>query len=188
MLCRISNDDNYCDRGHSQSSLAILAIFAFGWSQRVVTQTILYLFDSLIQMLLKGEVSADRQEELDTLAGKYEKLLGSAAALSDLLDRDLPDLPEETETESAEGRLTNGIDISNPFKDIEDRGGDSGLWEDNEAREFYESITDRRAHVPAMLFHVKADESKPEEDGECFPAATVNLLRTAATHLHPLAQ
>lgn len=59
-----------------------------------------------------------------------------------------PELPDDEPDEIMQ--MSMNIDISNPFKDLEDSGGDSNLWENAEEREFYDGLTDLRAHVPAM--------------------------------------
>ena len=38
------------------------------------------------------------------------------------------------------------------------------MWEDAETRDFYESITDLRAHVPEMLFRVKEEATPADTD------------------------
>eukprot|EP00035_Acanthoeca_spectabilis_P031389 m.13918 g.13918 ORF g.13918 m.13918 type:complete len:1211 (+) comp4727_c0_seq1:107-3739(+) len=115
-----------------------------------------------VSLQIKGEVTPEKQEEMETLGKAYDALLSSASTLADALDVDLPELPDAPEVDTVMSRMN--IDISNPFKDIEDSGGDLGLWEDAETREFYESVTDLRAHVPEMLFRVKEDIPKEEDE------------------------
>ena len=69
-----------------------------------------------VTMQLKGELSAEREEQTDQEQRNYDKMLQNAATLADLLDVDLPELPEE---EPDAYMSTVNIDLSNPFKDAE---------------------------------------------------------------------
>eukprot|EP00039_Didymoeca_costata_P008053 m.107377 g.107377 ORF g.107377 m.107377 type:complete len:1229 (-) comp13926_c0_seq3:2125-5811(-) len=115
-----------------------------------------------IAIELKGELHPDKQAEADARTKAYEKLLSNTTTLSDILDQDMPELPEEEEDEMT----STSIDISNPFRVAEADGTTSHLWEDGETQGFYENLTDLRAHVPEMLFRVKTTDPPPADGGD----------------------
>ncbi|KAK2105555.1 Regulator of nonsense transcripts upf2 [Saguinus oedipus] len=107
----------------------------------------------------KGELSEDRHKQYEEFAMSYQKLLANSQSLADLLDENMPDLPqdkptpEDLEENSSFINLEHGpgIDIFTPGKPGEyDLEG--GIWEDEDARNFYENLIDLKAFVPAILF------------------------------------
>lgn len=46
----------------------------------------------------KGELSEDRHKQYEEFAMSYQKLLASSQSLADLLDENMPDLPQEKPT------------------------------------------------------------------------------------------
>ncbi|XP_062956456.1 regulator of nonsense transcripts 2 isoform X3 [Cynocephalus volans] len=96
----------------------------------------------------KGELSEDRHKQYEEFAMSYQKLLANSQSLADLLDENMPDLPQDKPTPEEHGP---GIDIFTPGKPGEyDLEG--GIWEDEDARNFYENLIDLKAFVPAILF------------------------------------
>uniref|UniRef100_A0A2K5S704 Regulator of nonsense transcripts 2 n=1 Tax=Cebus imitator TaxID=2715852 RepID=A0A2K5S704_CEBIM len=96
----------------------------------------------------KGELSEDRHKQYEEFAMSYQKLLANSQSLADLLDENMPDLPQDKPAPEEHGP---GIDIFTPGKPGEyDLEG--GIWEDEDARNFYENLIDLKAFVPAILF------------------------------------
>ncbi|XP_053109400.1 regulator of nonsense transcripts 2 isoform X2 [Hemicordylus capensis] len=96
----------------------------------------------------KGELSEDRHKQYEEFAMSYQKLLANSQSLADLLDENMPDLPQDKPVPEEHGP---GIDIFTPGKPGEyDLEG--GIWEDEDARNFYENLIDLKAFVPAILF------------------------------------
>lgn len=60
-----------------------------------------------------------------------------------------------------------GIDIFTPGKPG-DYELDGGIWEDEDARNFYENLVDLKAFVPAILFkdNEKSSQSKDKDDSK----------------------
>lgn len=80
----------------------------------------------------KGELSEDRHKQYEEFAMSYQKLLANSQSLADLLDENMPDLPQDKPTPEEHGP---GIDIFTPGKPGEyDLEG--GIWEDEDARNF----------------------------------------------------
>ncbi|XP_065186953.1 regulator of nonsense transcripts 2-like [Sycon ciliatum] len=124
-------------------------------------------------MLTKGEVSNERQEEAETLRKAYEKLLSNTTALADVLDKELPDLPEDDVPEASE---MGGVDFVKAGEGGSGEGSLS-LWEDEDARTFYESLIDLKSVVPGILFK----EKEKEKEGSKSSAGDGSELSSAAT-------
>ncbi|XP_036432518.1 regulator of nonsense transcripts 2 isoform X1 [Colossoma macropomum] len=112
----------------------------------------------------KGELSEDRHKQYEEFATCYQKLLANTQSLADLLDENMPDLPQDKTVQEEHGP---GIDIFTPGKpgDYELEGG---IWEDEDARNFYENLVDLKAFVPAILFkdNEKASQSKDRDENK----------------------
>lgn len=108
----------------------------------------------------KGELSAERKETFDTLLQTYQKLLANTAVFADLLDEDLPELPEDEIKRDDD----TGFDIFNPETSAEFQyTGDSTLFEDEDARSFYETLPDLKAFIPGICY--KDSEQSGAKDG-----------------------
>lgn len=108
----------------------------------------------------KGELSEDRHKQYEEFATQYQKLLANTQTLADLLDENMPELPQDKTVQEEHGP---GIDIFTPGKPGEyDLEG--GIWEDEDARNFYENMVDLKAFVPAILFkdNEKSSQSSKE--------------------------
>ncbi|CAB1421792.1 unnamed protein product [Pleuronectes platessa] len=112
----------------------------------------------------KGELSEDRHKQYEEFATSYQKLLANTQSLADLLDENMPDLPQDKTVQEEHGP---GIDIFTPGKPGEyDLEG--GIWEDEDARNFYENMVDLKAFVPAILFkdNEKSNQAKEKEEAK----------------------
>lgn len=110
----------------------------------------------------KGELSEDRHKQYEEFAMSYQKLLANSQSLADLLDENMPDLPQDKPVPEEHGP---GIDIFTPGKPGEyDLEG--GIWEDEDARNFYENLVDLKAFVPAILFKDNEKCSQNKDSGK----------------------
>ncbi|OXB57902.1 hypothetical protein ASZ78_006247 [Callipepla squamata] len=130
----------------------------------------------------KGELSEDRHKQYEEFAMSYQKLLANSQSLADILDENMPDLPQDKPTPEEHGP---GIDIFTPGKPGEyDLEG--GIWEDEDARNFYENLIDLKAFVPAILFKdnekcsqskdSSKDEPREQEDEEASTGSHLKLI------------
>ncbi|KAI8916749.1 armadillo-type protein [Powellomyces hirtus] len=103
----------------------------------------------------RGEINEERQERYQKALKAYEKLFAGAQTLAECLDRDLPDLPEDQSTTRI------GIGITEGAGERDDKDPSSSVWEDDDAKAFYENLIDLRNHVPA-IFLGKKKERKDE--------------------------
>uniref|UniRef100_A0A672QXI5 UPF2 regulator of nonsense mediated mRNA decay n=1 Tax=Sinocyclocheilus grahami TaxID=75366 RepID=A0A672QXI5_SINGR len=112
----------------------------------------------------KGELSEDRHKQYEEFATSYQKLLANTQTLADLLDENMPELPLDKSIQEEHGP---GIDIFTPGKPGE-YDLDGGIWEDEDARNFYENMVDLKAFVPAILFKDNEKSSQTSKGTECF--------------------
>ncbi|XP_030635202.1 regulator of nonsense transcripts 2 [Chanos chanos] len=112
----------------------------------------------------KGELSEDRHKQYEEFATSYQKLLANTQTLADLLDENMPELPQDKTVQEEHGP---GIDIFTPGKPGE-YDLDGGIWEDEDARNFYENLVDLKAFVPAILFkdNEKGGQAKDREESK----------------------
>ncbi|XP_051544359.1 regulator of nonsense transcripts 2-like [Myxocyprinus asiaticus] len=109
----------------------------------------------------KGELSEDRHKQYEEFATTYQKLLANTQTLADLLDENMPELPQDKTVQEEHGP---GIDIFTPGKPGE-YDLDGGIWEDEDARNFYENLVDLKAFVPAILFKDNEKSSQNNKEG-----------------------
>lgn len=141
----------------------------------------------------KGELSEDRHKQYEEFATSYQKLLANTQSLADLLDENMPELPQDkTVQEGVYQRRSLEVHISisslffscvcvHPLLRLSDHGPgidiftpgkpgeydlEGGIWEDEDARNFYENLVDLKAFVPAILFkdNEKSGQAKDRED------------------------
>lgn len=97
----------------------------------------------------KGELSNERKESYEAALTVYQKLHTNTSAFSDLLDEDMPELPEDDIRKDEEA----AFDIFNPFKNAEFQYvGDSSLFEDEDNRTFYENLPDLKSLIPGICY------------------------------------
>ncbi|XP_060698609.1 regulator of nonsense transcripts 2 isoform X1 [Hemiscyllium ocellatum] len=110
----------------------------------------------------KGELSEDRHKQYEEFATSYQKLLANTHSLADLLDENMPELPQDKTAQEEHG---TGIDIFTPGKPGE-YDLDGGIWEDEDARNFYENLIDLKAFVPAILFKDNEKNSQNKDSSK----------------------
>lgn len=107
-----------------------------------------------------GEVFEDRQANHDKALKGQEKLISSAQTLADVLGADMPNLAEK---ESSKAGLDGGIGLVKTGEYLRGQGEGAGIWEDDDERRFYESLTDLKDRVPGILLE-DSKKKKPEGD------------------------
>lgn len=190
-----------------------------------MARTYLLLFFFFRRILhSKGELSEDRHKQYEEFATSYQKLLANTQSLADLLDENMPELPQDKSAqEGAYKRLPlgvrssvpslfffscvyalilssvssasslrlpdhgPGIDIFTPGKPGEyDLEG--GIWEDEDARNFYENLVDLKAFVPAILFkdNEKSGQAKDRDDASAAGVKGASPKRSLACYYYGL--
>ena len=104
----------------------------------------------------KGELHEEKSKELADKQAAFTKLQMSAIAFADLLDVDLPDLPEN-DTLVPENDITIVFD---PSANNGDSVNDLAMWEDEDQKSFYNNLLDLKEIIPAILFKDSGSKSK----------------------------
>ncbi|XP_071961519.1 regulator of nonsense transcripts 2-like [Antedon mediterranea] len=112
----------------------------------------------------KGELSEERRKNLEEAQVIYQKLLVNTTNLSDLLDLEMPDLPEDEKLR--EERENDLIGMLGGMRSNGEFDFETSLWEDEETRTFHENLTDLRTIVPAILFKDNSKQVAPGDQNE----------------------
>lgn len=107
-----------------------------------------------------GEVFEDRQANYEKQVKTQEKLVASAQTLAEVLEVEMPDLSEKQATNSS---LEGSIGLVKTGEYLRGQGEGAGIWEDEDERRFYESLTDLKDRVPGILLE---DAKKKKADGD----------------------
>ena len=107
-----------------------------------------------------GEVFEDRQSNYEKQVKAQEKLVSSAQTLAEVLAVEMPDLAEK---ESNAAGLEGSIGLVKTGDYLRGQGEGAGIWEDEDERRFYESLTDLKDRVPGILLE---DAKKKKTDGD----------------------
>ncbi|CAO3611378.1 unnamed protein product [Mucor fragilis] len=99
-------------------------------------------------LFARGELSEESKQRQEKASKAYEKLLNHTQTLSDALDADMPDLPTD---EAAAKQSIVSANTGNMFNDGKENLG-NGIWEDEDARKFYEDLPDLRILVPDVFW------------------------------------
>lgn len=130
-------------------------------------------------LFARGELSEESKQRQEKASKAYEKLLNHTQTLSDALDTDMPDLPTD---EAAAKQSIVSANTGNMFNDGKENLG-NGIWEDEDARKFYEDLPDLRILVPDVFLDSQqssaAAAAKTEDKEQDESAATVDASEPA---------
>eukprot|EP01114_Cavostelium_apophysatum_P008182 TRINITY_DN2050_c0_g1_i2.p1 TRINITY_DN2050_c0_g1~~TRINITY_DN2050_c0_g1_i2.p1 ORF type:complete len:1232 (-),score=430.22 TRINITY_DN2050_c0_g1_i2:182-3877(-) len=105
----------------------------------------------------KGELSEANSATYDKLRKSFEKLLTNMTSLADILNKDMPALPEDVHTT----RIESGAAAPAPVV-TKEQTHDS-IFDDDDTRTFYENLPELRVLVPGVLL---GDDSTKDKDKE----------------------
>nr|XP_039249832.1 regulator of nonsense transcripts 2-like isoform X1 [Styela clava] len=97
----------------------------------------------------KGELHEERSKAFQEKQSSYLKLSMNCNTLADLLDVDVPDLPEDELTSQDPD---SSINIYDPAVKGAELLGEQSPWEDEDQMSFYTNLLDLKAIIPAILF------------------------------------
>jgi regulator of nonsense transcripts 2 len=97
-----------------------------------------------------GEVFADREAAFQVLVKTHEKLVANAQVLADAFSLEMPDLPDVEPDSPTADSMIRGIGTG-PLGKTSEEFVPGGIWEDEEAKRFYEDIIDLKDRVPPTL-------------------------------------
>ncbi|KAF7727252.1 hypothetical protein EC973_007865 [Apophysomyces ossiformis] len=140
-------------------------------------------------LFARGELSEETKQKYEKATKAYEKLLNNTQVLADALDLEMPDLPEDegvTKVSIVSAGAGNAFSDAKLMSRILQDTLLNSIWEDDDARKFYEVLPDLRVLVPGVFLESqsqkkaadgneavevdtekkKADEEEEEEEGE----------------------
>eukprot|EP00803_Ostreobium_quekettii_P008396 evm.model.scf_755.1 EVM.evm.TU.scf_755.1 scf_755:18101-34941(-) len=113
--------------------------------------------DNMHVLNTRGELPEEMAAQYEKKRKAFEALQRNMSAFAESLDKDLPDLPDDSLTRvTTDSQATGG--------DLGDDSGPPPLFDDAETQAFYETLPDLRALVPAVLLGVAEDKDKDEEE------------------------
>ena len=125
-----------------------------------------------------GEVFADREVAFQALVKTHEKLTANAQVLADALNLEMPDLPDVEPDSPTADSMIRGIGTGPLGKNTEEFVP-GGIWEDEEARRFYEDIIDLKDRVPPTL--LEDPKSSATTGNESSRPTSPELIRDGET-------
>ncbi|CAG0922644.1 unnamed protein product [Notodromas monacha] len=115
-------------------------------------------------LMTRGEVPKDRLEKGEAMRASQSKVMTNVQQLAEVLEEEIPVLPAASFDDEEEMH----VEFSVPLSDMGKEDGRDGLWDDEDARSFYEDLVDLRTLVPSILYKdsEKATSTMPdiEED------------------------
>ncbi|CAG8606881.1 31439_t:CDS:10, partial [Gigaspora margarita] len=94
--------------------------------------------------ITRGEIPEETKQNYEKAVKTFEKFLQNAQILADSLDTEMPDLPEDEGTTKIGGSIIRDGTLPNEKED----NITNSIWEDEDARSFYESLIDLKTLVP----------------------------------------
>jgi len=115
----------------------------------------------------RGQLSEETKQNYEKMTKAYEKLLNNTQTMADALDVEMPELPDDDGTTKMS--IISGND-SNTFSEDRD-ANENGIWEDEDARSFYEKLADLKVLVPGVLLEATGKkeagkDGKPGTEGD----------------------
>jgi len=113
----------------------------------------------------KGELSAERKEKHEAMNQNYVKLLGTTQQFSDILAEDMPELREDLASlrNDEEGSV---LELTENMTDEARETLNELLWENEEARQFYENLPNLCIYLPNLVPKVPAEPPPPPDPAE----------------------
>ncbi|KAI9278600.1 armadillo-type protein [Phascolomyces articulosus] len=102
----------------------------------------------------RGELPDEIKQDYEKSSKSYEKLLNNTQTLADALDLEMPELPEEegvTRVSIVSAGAAHAFSETKVKKKEYDESLANGIWEDEDARKFYEDLPDLHVLVPGVF-------------------------------------
>lgn len=128
-------------------------------------------------LFARGELHEDKKARFEKASKAYEKHLNHTQTLSDALDMDMPDLPAD---EGLEKQSIVSANTANMFNDGKENLG-NGIWEDEDARKFYEDLPDLRILVPDVFLDSQQSSTSANAAATATAAAANAEQKTEAS-------
>ncbi|CAO3598476.1 unnamed protein product [Absidia cylindrospora] len=120
-------------------------------------------------LFARGELSEETKQRYEKATKSYEKLLANSETLADGLNEEMPDLPEDEGVTKVSIVSTSS---GNTFADGKESGLGNSVWEDDDARKFYEDLPDLRVLVPGVFLDSQATKKETEDAAAALESST----------------
>ncbi|CAO3671679.1 unnamed protein product [Umbelopsis ramanniana] len=116
----------------------------------------------------RGQLNEETKQNYEKLTKAYEKLLSNTQTIADALDVEMPELPDDDGTTKMSIISANGTNTFSEDKDTVE----NGIWEDEDARSFYEKLADLKVLVPGVLLESTAKKDTGKDGKAAGEGAT----------------
>ncbi|XP_063230825.1 regulator of nonsense transcripts 2-like [Bacillus rossius redtenbacheri] len=106
----------------------------------------------------KGELSSERRERGNALQTSVQRLHAGTLTFSEVLDEDLPSLPQEDVVD------IESLDLKVGNSESEDGILSSNLWEDEDTQNFYEVLPNMKDFLPSLTIQSTDPEAQVSEE------------------------
>nr|CAG4641458.1 EOG090X0143 [Eurycercus lamellatus] len=113
----------------------------------------------------KGELSSERKERQEALNQSYAKLLGTTQQFADVLAEEMPELRQDPANLRDEEECSV-LELSESMTDQARETLNELLWENEEARQFYENLPNLCVYLPNLVPKVAAEPPPPPDPAE----------------------
>jgi regulator of nonsense transcripts 2 len=97
----------------------------------------------------KGELNTERKERFELMNQNYTKLLNTTQQFSDILDELMPELVQEPPPKDE--MECSVLEMSDTLSDQARETLNELLWENEEARQFYENLPNLSIYLPNLV-------------------------------------
>nr|CAG4635937.1 EOG090X0143 [Eubosmina coregoni]SVE69635.1 EOG090X0143 [Eubosmina coregoni] len=111
----------------------------------------------------KGELSNDRKERYEVLNQNYIKLLNMTQQFADILAEEMPELKQDTSPRDEEGSV---LELCESMTDHAREALNELLWENEEARQFYENLPNLCVYLPNLIPKFAPEPAPPPDPAE----------------------
>ncbi|CAF4639441.1 unnamed protein product, partial [Rotaria socialis] len=109
----------------------------------------------------RGEINQEIKDKYEQTNTTFQKLLQNTETIADLLEQTMPELPIEEASKKSSDRT--GIDFYLAGRSDDDLGGNT-LWEDSDAKQFYEDTVDLKLFLPGYAFREPVTTTAPASE------------------------
>lgn len=111
----------------------------------------------------KGELSNERKDKQELLNQNYSKLLSMTLQFSDIIAEDMPQLDVDSSPKDEDCFV---LEHSDQLTDQARESLNELLWENEEARQFYENLPNLSIYLPNLIPKITAEAPAVPLDAE----------------------
>lgn len=107
----------------------------------------------------KGELSAERKEKQEALNQSFTKLMNTTQQFADILAEELPELRQDASPRDEECSVLESENMSDQARETLNEL----LWENEEARQFYENLPNLCVYLPNLVPKATVEAQPPAD-------------------------